>query len=653
MAITNIGLRISGTKQRQAGFAPLANAGVLAGGEGDNMDRVPLIAESPAYVIKHAAEYILYLLIDRRVRSFDADAPGVLSIALTIPSNSQLKDDKSPYTLLKEIYNAFVSNFMEQASDGRNTFLNVDSRESTIFRDIVTNYSLEARRSAYVTMNPAGISGVVCVSESDMEDFFRNTQYKEFATFKDIEVGSLCYGQVTPGLERLQIPLPPASYEVWVNDKNTGTTMSVPTDKCLASAPSTVYFSYDSLEFSFGELIGAPDGQLIINGSRVVLDTVKNRIYCTLKKKDIFYDLVVEWKEKEFGCRKAIEEHAKKGNVRLMLEKQDITDVLYSSHDQWSFKAIDVIKKNLSITPPTIGDYTVAVSSRIDENNHVIVIIVTAGRRITKPVDLGHQRSITDKTSRITNGNNPTDDPNYFKRGNRTEETPSQPNQKKAMIDLKSFGLGAIVGLLLGLSIWFFVGLFGGDEEKKIRKNGLADSEVVIPDKENGSSSASSFPSEEKGNSGGEVPEETKDGQTEGIDDVTTDGKSQTSQDLKQQRAEAEAKEKDAAEAARLEAERKAKNAEDKASLIRYVSTKPSMSNYKNHPGYGLLSQSEKIAIESFLNPDQYKGRLNTTALKNLKKKIKDSSYSFQTMDDIRKVQDEINDFLKDPNNQK
>ena len=51
MATPIIGLRIAGTKQRQAGFAPLVNVGVLAGGEGDNMDRVTLVAEKPAYII--------------------------------------------------------------------------------------------------------------------------------------------------------------------------------------------------------------------------------------------------------------------------------------------------------------------------------------------------------------------------------------------------------------------------------------------------------------------------------------------------------------------------------------------------------------------------------------------------------------------------
>ena len=113
----NIALRISGTKQRQAGFAPLVSAGVLAGNEGENMDRVLLVPETPAFLVKHAEDYILYLLIDRRVKSFDADAPGVLSIALTIGSAVQLADGKSPYTLLMEVYDTFRTLYMTPMSE--------------------------------------------------------------------------------------------------------------------------------------------------------------------------------------------------------------------------------------------------------------------------------------------------------------------------------------------------------------------------------------------------------------------------------------------------------------------------------------------------------------------------------------------------------
>ena len=191
-----LALRVAGTKQRRAGFAPLVTVGVLAGDEGANMYRSTMVAERPAYVVKHAPTYILYQLIDRGAKPFDADANGVLSIALTISSNSQLAEGKSPFTLLDEVYKKFVETYMESTSDGRLSFIDTDN-DNEIFREIVSQYKLEPRRSSYVTMSQQGLTGVVCVPQDKLVDFFANTQYKEFAQFKDIEIGISCAAQET------------------------------------------------------------------------------------------------------------------------------------------------------------------------------------------------------------------------------------------------------------------------------------------------------------------------------------------------------------------------------------------------------------------------------------------------------------------------
>lgn len=637
MAVTNIGLRISGTKQRQAGFAPLANAGVLAGGEGENMDRITTIAESPAYVIKHAAEYILYLLIDRRVRSFDADAPGVLSIALTIPSDSQLKDNKSPYTLLKEVYTTFVSNFMERASDGRNTFLNVDSRDSSLFRDIVSNYSLEPRRSAYVTMNPAGLSGVVCVSEDNMEDFFRNTQYKEFALFKDVEVGTSCLGQVTPGLDRLQIPLPAASYEVWVNGNNTGDTMVSPTDFYRASVAPTKFYTYESVDFTLGELLNASNGQLLKNNSRILLEPDKNRISCTLKKFDILYDLSVEWKEKEYGCRNAIEEYARRGNLRLMLEQEDITRALYSQ-ELLSFRAIEVNGKNVSIVPSRIvGDYTVDASSpRMDDVNHRIIVLITAGKRAVKPVDYGTKHKDNDRRRPI--GNNPKDDPDYFKRSDEQEQIPSQSKQAKPNIDLKSFGLGAVVGLLLGLAIWFLIGLIGGDEKKDSGKKDEVENEELAGDNKDSSEeqSATTFkdrmisiddgkPEEE------EEEEEKKEAKQQ--EDVSGGTENTGSSASKENVTIKEKKDKKIVEKENNAEIRQKQEAKDK--IVSMINNSKRLALIQNDPAYKLLDPNDQTTVDNVVK--HYKN--NEDLRKTINKELKRTSDHIDKFEDLRSIQ--------------
>lgn len=472
-----IALRIAGTKQRRAGFAPLVTVGVLAGDEGANMYRSTIVAERPAYIVKHAPGYILYQLIDRGAKPFDADANGVLSIALTISSNAQMANGKSPYTLLSEVYRMFVDTYMEPTSDGRLSFIDTDNNND-IFREIVSRYRLEERKTTYIPMAQQGLTGVVCVPQEKLSDFFINTQYKEFASFKDIEVGISCHNQITPGLEQLQIPLPPASYEVWVNEINTGATMSSPADTYLASSPDTKFYTYESVEFSLSELLNAPNGQLIKKNSRIIIEPDRNRISCTLKRFDILYDLSVEWKEKDPGCRKAIEENAKEGKIRLMLDDQNITPILYSQ-DLLSLRASAIHGKAITINPWDKGGYDIHAFLRTDDIKHKIIVIMTVGKK-DKVGDSGYSSPITGKTNRITNSDKTIDDPDYFKGGNRTEETPSQPNQKKGMIDLKSFGLGVVVGLLLGLAIWFLIGLIGGDEKKGSDKKVESKSEEAV-----------------------------------------------------------------------------------------------------------------------------------------------------------------------------
>ena len=95
-----IALRIGGTKQRRAGFAPLVPVGVLPGNEGDNMYVSPSITENPAFIVKHAPTYTLYMLVDRGVRPFDADASGNLCIALQFRQTHRWPVGEVPTTCL-------------------------------------------------------------------------------------------------------------------------------------------------------------------------------------------------------------------------------------------------------------------------------------------------------------------------------------------------------------------------------------------------------------------------------------------------------------------------------------------------------------------------------------------------------------------------
>lgn len=464
MANPMISLRIAGTKQRQAGFVPLATVGVLAGNEGDNMDRVTMVAEKPAYIVKHAADYILYGLIDRQVKSFDADAPGVLSIALTIPSNMQLANNVSPFRLIQDIYEKFLITYMERLSDGRDSFVNVDC-DSDLFRKMLNQYSLEERKSVYIKMNPQGMTGIVCVSPNDLEDFFRNTQYKEFASFKDIEVGVSCQRQVSMGLERLQIPLPQAAYDVYVNNKPTGATLYSPTDSYCANDQSTNEYSYESVEFTLGELIAAPQNRISRNGASISLDFQTNRILCHLKKVEVYYTFVYEWTDNVGDVQNIIESYIKSKNIRLYFGKEDVSLTLFKGGQ---VKASMINGRTIDIDPKVVGSYSLYALSDIDHVKHQIVTRIIINKRAIPATQNTGRPLQHNKVPVATPVNNPIGSDEYFKRGeNQTETTINAQKEKGTVFDIKSFAVGVLVGLILGIGMWFLYSLFSDDSSKK------------------------------------------------------------------------------------------------------------------------------------------------------------------------------------------
>ena len=320
-----IGLRISGTKQRRGGFQPLVAVGVLAGNEANNMDRVTLVAEKPAFVVKHTSEYVLYMLIDRRVKSFDADAPGVLTIALTIASDAQLADQKSPYTLLKEIYDTFVSTYMTRLSDGRDSFIDCDA-DPEVFREIINRYPLESRPRPFMPMNPQGSTGIVCVPFNKLEAFFRDTGYEEFRNFCDIEIGTQCTS--SPGLEKLEIPKIPR-YEIWINGMRQNEVMRPVEgeDSLFCQLPG-----YPVVSFTLDALLSAPGQKIESADAIILLNPVKNRIECTINKLVQNIRVVFRWVTEDEASRTDVVSMIKKSKVKITLGIKDVSSFAVSDN---------------------------------------------------------------------------------------------------------------------------------------------------------------------------------------------------------------------------------------------------------------------------------------------------------------------------------
>ena len=369
-----IGLCIAGTKSRQGGFTPFVITGILAGNEDSNMDRVTLVVEKPVYVIKHTNEYILYQLIDRKVKPCDRDTLGVLSIALTITWDMQLADGKSPYALLKEVYDKFRNDYMESDGNECDRFINKDVNPAD-FVSIMEQYPLEKRSSDdYISMNPSGLSGKLRVPQEKMEDLFRDTQYREFAQFKEIEIGVNC--QTTPGLENIEIPRP-IVYAIVINDKRIEETMSRPDDffDTASVLHDTSDIKYDNLSFYLEDLLNSPEHQIQSGKSSVTLDVDGRFVRCKIYKEEIKYSLEYRLEGGTEKDRQHVANDIVSKKIRLLMGENQVS--FYSSTPQKAAIPASWARKDAVITPNYDGALRFNVTRPdVDDENRMVTVTI-------------------------------------------------------------------------------------------------------------------------------------------------------------------------------------------------------------------------------------------------------------------------------------
>ena len=622
MPLQQIALRISGTKQRQAGFAPLVALGVLPGDEGDNMDRSTIVIDKPVYIIKHAPEYALYQLIDRKVKSFDADAPGVLSIALAIPRNNQLADGKSPYTLLKEVYECFRQNFMVPVEDGRDSFLNRDA-DSALFREIVNRYPLEERRSSYVTMSPAGLTGTLCLPREKMEDFFRDTQYEQFSSFRYIEIGQNC--PTSPGLDGLEIPRP-IRYEVFVNDQSRHEFLSKPFDSYTATEPNTSLYSYEPIAFTLDELLKAPEHRIVNgkNGKNVVeLDFPRNRINCRLGKTEVLHrcEIKVDGSaEEERDIRQKIEE----GTFRIKIGDRELTS-FDKDGNVWLVPATYSNRDITGPVDPLLQGKRVSLTPKRDPGQRRFDILVSIQPVVSASLPVSgrndknklfpDEAKIKELEKKILQLEDQLEAVNI----KRKDDQEDIENQRRT---IRVLGLALIFMFLVAAGAGIFALKVNNQlKEKKTEIENL------------------------------EKDQKEMKGENESLRNQLNAREAAAAAEAERQEAErleAEKKAEEEAQKKAAEADMAKAHADAQKHILKMVNENKTIEDIRNSAVWKLLTEKEQITVENVaMDPkNKYSSERctadNRTQLQKDVQKILDSKKPFSTFDDMKKTQSEI-----------
>lgn len=600
-----ITLYIGGTKQRQAGFADLAIIGVFPVGEFKNMDRVTLIVEKPVWSIKHTSDYILYHLIDRRVKSFDADANGVLSIAMTIPNDMQLADGKSPYTLLKTIYDKFRNEYMTPYSDGRDSFLDkkVDSES---FQQIVAQYSLEPHKGRYVVMN-GSLTGTLCVPQDKMEDLFLDSQYAEFANFKDIEIGTSCNS--TMGLELLEIPRP-VSYEILVNGIKQPVSLSKPSDGYTTRLNDTDDYKYQNISFTLGDLMASENGIYTQGASSAKLDKVYRRIDCDVKRVEVKYKGILKFFGKT-GNKDIVKRAIEHGDIRIEWGANYNLMDFQTSGMEFEIPATKLPKTNLRITPvKTKEGLQLSVSlPTIQVDSRIVEIEVTILMEEKKPVEIPAEKkdNSATRTNKLPQKQTFPKEEDTYEEEERKRKDPAEKNK----LLVKGFVVGFVSALVLCCLGFGAYWMFKGDEPNGKTQQQLSNLQNEVDRLKN---DCTNFTNEIE-----RLKDELREAEDKLKKEDNVKKDAETNAEAANARAEAIA---DANKA----------KATAKAEILKLVQKKQ-LNECRSHSGWNKhLSNEERLGVEAILNPDQFKEEKD--------KKTNKKKYTPAT---VKKVKDYVN----------
>lgn len=476
-----ITLCIGGTPDREAGYQALAIIGLFPADQFDNMDRTTLFAEKPVCSIKHTPDYIVYQLIDRKILHFNYPTNGMLSIALTIPNDMQLSDGKSPYTLLKSIYDKFLNEYITSSNDGVDKFLN-KKVDPEIFQQIVAQYSLEPHKDRYVVMN-GSLTGTLCVPQNKMEDLFRDSQYAEFANFKDIEIGTSCNS--TMGLELLEIPRP-ASYQVYVKGIPQPEYLSKPTDSYTTHLDRTEDYYFKNISFTLGDLLASENGIFSQGASSVKLDKVNRRIDCDVQKVEIKYKGTLKFIGKQ-GNKDVVKRAVENGEIRIDLGNRNIMDY-QTSGLEFEIPARLLRTPSLSITPnKTKQGFILSVMFSIqqehDQQSITIEVTIREEEKKVVPPSVPAPRSGNKNGNKSSDFNKQSDKQKDQDEAFWVEERKRQTEERRFLIG-KWFIIGFLSSLLL-CSLGFGAYLmFKKDESQNQLKEQIAEKDDKIQELE-------------------------------------------------------------------------------------------------------------------------------------------------------------------------
>ena len=282
MALESIQYCIAGSVKSSDGFGTICSYGYYPNETIDRMDKWQL-GETQVYWLHHNEKYVSYSLRENRILPLGSSRGASFTFNLRISTDKQLENNVSPFTMLKDMYDSFMGEFMTTTLDGvrftpkSSQEINNSEKVSKFVEKVLGKYQIGNRVGAFPEpMNPDGKTGILKLPKEKLEDFFRDTCYHEFSNFCNIEIGSAC--ETSPELVGVLDNIPRVkTYSIWVREENkeyekTGKILSStnPDTYCSATLPASDTKEYPTVRFSLNKLLSAKDNRITEQDGSIV-----------------------------------------------------------------------------------------------------------------------------------------------------------------------------------------------------------------------------------------------------------------------------------------------------------------------------------------------------------------------------------------------
>lgn len=141
------------------------------------------------FSVINKTDKVVYALTKSNISSYGAGRGGRLRMGIAIPKGYRISQARSPYALLKELYDHYCVGYLRII--GNSAQFKQDQERPEEFKEILGRYPLEVYNGPWKPMKEeASAKAYVILSEDKIAALFKDTQYDELQEFNELIVAS-------------------------------------------------------------------------------------------------------------------------------------------------------------------------------------------------------------------------------------------------------------------------------------------------------------------------------------------------------------------------------------------------------------------------------------------------------------------------------